>query len=195
MIYSLFNHFNDVLGARLFTYISFRAILAGVIALLVSVFFGDYFINLLKRRNISETQRDEKLDPFNVAKKGVPTMGGIVIIASMLIAVLLLGNLTNIYMILMLATTLILGTLGFADDYIKTFRHNKDGLNGWIKIAGQVLLGLIIGLTCRMDFLCLAHYLCCSSGQQWCQSQRWYGWYVCRQLCNYWHSSDCSCLR
>ena len=149
MIYSLFNHFSDVLGARLFTYISFRAILAGVIALLVSVFFGDYFINLLKRRNISETQRDEKLDPFNVAKKGVPTMGGIVIIASMLIAVLLLGNLTNIYMILMLATTLILGALGFADDYIKTFRHNKDGLNGWIKIAGQLALGLIIGLTLR----------------------------------------------
>ena len=76
-------------------------------------------------------------------------MGGIVIIASLLVAVLLLGNLSNIYMILMLATTLILGTLGFADDYIKTFRHNKDGLNGWIKIAGQVLLGLIIGLTLR----------------------------------------------
>ncbi|MBR2166839.1 MAG: phospho-N-acetylmuramoyl-pentapeptide-transferase, partial [Paludibacteraceae bacterium] len=149
MIYSLFNHFNDVLGARLFTYISFRAILAFVIALLFSVLVGNSFINLLRRRNIAETQRDEKLDPFNVAKKGVPTMGGIVIIASLLVAVLLLGNLSNIYMILMLATTLILGTLGFADDYIKTFRHNKDGLNGWIKIAGQVLLGLIIGLTLR----------------------------------------------
>ena len=149
MIYSLFNHFNDVLGARLFTYISFRAILAFVIATLFSVHVGNWFINLLKRRNIAETQRDEKLDPFNVAKKGVPTMGGIVIIASMLIAVILLGNLTNLYMILMLVTTLILGALGFADDYIKTFRHNKDGLNGWIKIAGQVALGLIIGLTLR----------------------------------------------
>ena len=149
MIYSLFNHFNDVLGARLFTYISFRAILAGVIALLFSVFFGDYFINLLKRKNISETQRDEKLDPFNVAKKGVPTLGGIVIIGAMLVAVLLMGKLSNIYMILMIATTLMLGAIGFADDYIKTFRHNKDGLNGWIKIAGQVALGLLIGLTLR----------------------------------------------
>ena len=102
MIYSLFNHFSDVLGARLFTYISFRAILAGVIALLVSVFFGDYFINLLKRKNISETQRDEKTDPFNVAKKGVPTMGGIVVIIAILVAVLLMGNLHNIYLILML---------------------------------------------------------------------------------------------
>ena len=130
MIYSLFNHFSDVLGARLFTYISFRAILAGVIALLVSVFFGDYFINLLKRKNISETQRDEKTDPFNVAKKGVPTMGGIVVIIAILVAVLLMGNLHNIYLILMLVTMLLLGAIGFADDYIKTFRHNKEGLNG-----------------------------------------------------------------
>lgn len=149
MIYSLFNHFSDVLGARLFTYISFRAILAGVIALLVSVFFGDYFINLLKRKNISETQRDEKTDPFNVAKKGVPTMGGIVVIIAILVAVLLMGNLHNIYLILMLVTMLLLGAIGFADDYIKTFRHNKEGLNGWVKIIGQVALGLIIGLTLR----------------------------------------------
>lgn len=149
MIYSLFNYYNDVLGARLFTYISFRAILAFVIALIISVLFGNRFINLLHRKNISETQRDEKLDPFNVAKKGVPTMGGIVIIGAMLVAVLLMGKLSNIYMVLMITTTLILGALGFADDYIKTFRHNKDGLNGWIKIAGQVALGLIIGLTLR----------------------------------------------
>ncbi len=149
MIYSLFNHFSDVLGARLFTYISCRAILAGVIALLVSVFFGDYFINLLKRKNISETQRDEKTDPFNVAKKGVPTMGGIVVIIAILVAVLLMGNLHNIYLILMLVTMLLLGAIGFADDYIKTFRHNKEGLNGWVKIIGQVALGLIIGLTLR----------------------------------------------
>ena len=149
MLYQLLKVFNDVLGARLFTYISFRAIVAAVIALLVSVFFGRWFINFLHRKNISETQRDEKLDPFNVAKKGVPTMGGIVIIVSILIAVLLMGRLANVYMLLMLVTTLILGTLGFADDYIKTFRKNKDGLNGWIKIAGQVALGLIIGLTLR----------------------------------------------
>lgn len=131
------------------TYISFRAIIAGVLALLVSIFFGRYFINLMKRKHISETQRDEKTDPFNVGKKGVPTMGGIVIIVSILLPCLLIGKLSNVYMILMIITTLILGALGFADDYIKTFRHNKDGLNGWIKIAGQITLGLIVGLTLR----------------------------------------------
>ena len=131
------------------TYISFRAIIAGMLALLVSIFFGRYFINLMKRKHISETQRDEKTDPFNVGKKGVPTMGGIVIIVSILLPCLLIGKLSNVYMILMIITTLILGALGFADDYIKTFRHNKDGLNGWIKIAGQVTLGLIVGLTLR----------------------------------------------
>lgn len=131
------------------TYISFRAIIAGMLALLVSIFFGRYFINLMKRKHISETQRDEKTDPFNVGKKGVPTMGGIVIIVSILLPCLLIGKLSNIYMILMIITTLILGALGFADDYIKTFRHNKDGLNGWIKIAGQITLGLIVGLTLR----------------------------------------------
>lgn len=131
------------------TYISFRAIVAGMLALLVSVFFGKYFIRLMKRKHISETQRDEKTDPFNVGKKGVPTMGGIVIIVSILLPCLLIGKLSNIYMILMIITTLILGALGFADDYIKTFRHNKDGLNGWVKIAGQITLGLIVGLTLR----------------------------------------------
>lgn len=131
------------------TYISFRAIIAGMLALLVSIFFGRYFINLMKRKHISETQRDEKTDPFNVGKKGVPTMGGIVIIVSILLPCLLIGKLSNIYMILMIITTLILGALGFADDYIKTFRHNKDGLNGWVKIAGQITLGLIVGLALR----------------------------------------------
>lgn len=149
MFYSLFTYFNELPGARLMTYISFRAIIAGILALLVSIFFGRYFINLMKRKHISETQRDEKTDPFNVGKKGVPTMGGIVIIVSILLPCLLIGKLSNIYMILMIITTLILGALGFADDYIKTFRHNKDGLNGWIKIAGQITLGLIVGLALR----------------------------------------------
>lgn len=149
MLYSLFNHFNDVLGARLFTYISFRAIIAGIIALCVSIWFGNWFINYMKRHNISETQRDAKLDPFNVTKKGVPTMGGLIVIAAILVPCLLVGKLTNVYMILMLVTTLILGALGFADDYIKTFQKNKEGMNGWVKIAGQVALGLIVGLTLR----------------------------------------------
>ncbi len=149
MFYSLFTYFNQLPGARLMTYISFRAIVAGILALLISIYFGKYFIRLMKRKHITETQRDEKTDPFNVAKKGVPTMGGIVIIVSIIVPCLLMGRLSNIYLLLMLVTTVLLGALGFADDYIKTFRHNKDGLNGWIKIAGQVALGLIVGLTLR----------------------------------------------
>ena len=149
MLYSLFTHFSDVLGARLFTYISFRAITAGVISLCVSIWFGNWFINFMKRHNISETQRDAKIDPFNVAKKGVPTMGGLIVIAAILVPCLLLGKLTNVYMILMLITTVLMGSLGFADDYIKTFKKKKDGLNGWVKIGGQVALGLIVGLTLR----------------------------------------------
>ncbi len=153
MLYSLFDYlttsYGHLVGARLFTYISFRAITAGVIALLISIWLGNWFINFMKHRNITETQRDEKTDPFNVAKKGVPTMGGLIVIAAILIPCLLLGKLTNVYMILMLVTTILMGALGFADDYIKTFRQNKDGLNGWIKIAGQVTLGLIVGLTLR----------------------------------------------
>jgi phospho-N-acetylmuramoyl-pentapeptide-transferase len=149
MIYELFQLLGDVPGARLMNYISFRAIVAGVMGLCISIWVGRWFIELLKRKNISETQRDEKIDPFNVAKKGVPTMGGVVIIAAMLIPCLLLGKLSNVYMVLMLITTVILGALGFADDYIKTFRGNKEGLNGWVKIAGQITLGLIVGLTLR----------------------------------------------
>lgn len=149
MLYSLFTHFSDVLGARLWTYISFRAITAGILGLLISIWFGNRFINYMKRHNISETQRDAKIDPFNVAKKGVPTMGGLIVIAAILVPCLLLGKLTNVYMILMLITTVLMGSLGFADDYIKTFKKKKDGLNGWVKIGGQVALGLIVGLTLR----------------------------------------------
>ena len=153
MLYSLFDYltgtYGHLAGARLLTYISFRAITAGILGLLISIWFGNWFINYMKRHNISETQRDEKTDPFNVGKKGVPTMGGLIVIAAILVPCLLLGKLTNVYMILMLVTTLLMGALGFADDYIKTFRKNKDGLNGWVKIGGQVTLGLIVGLTLR----------------------------------------------
>lgn len=153
MLYHLFDYlttaYGHLAGARLLTYISFRAIMAGIIGLVMSIWVGKAFIRYMKRHNISETQRDEKTDPFNVGKKGVPTMGGLVVIAAILVPCLLLGKLTNIYMILLLITTILMGALGFADDYIKTFRKNKDGLNGWIKIAGQVSLGLIVGLTLR----------------------------------------------
>ena len=153
MLYHLFDWLQGVYGhfagANLFTYISFRAIMAGVIALCVSVWFGKWFINYMKRRNITETQRDAKIDPFNVGKVGVPTMGGLIVIAAIMIPTLLFGKLNNVYVLLMIITTLMMGTLGFADDYIKTFKKRKDGLNGWVKIGGQVALGLIVGLTLR----------------------------------------------
>lgn len=149
MFYYLFTYFNQIPGARLVTYISFRAIVAAGLAFLISMWFGKHFIAFMRRKNISEEQRDAKVDPFGVQKKGVPTMGGLIIIAGILVPCLLLGKLTNVYMMLMLITTLLLGLLGFADDYIKTFKHRKDGLNGWVKIAGQITLGLIVGLTLR----------------------------------------------
>ena len=151
MFYSLFTHFNNFPGARLFTYISFRAIIAGVVALCISIWFGKWFIGWMKRHQFYETQRDEKIDPASKDKKNTPTMGGLIVIAAILVPCLLLGKLSNIYMILLLVTTVLMGVLGFADDYIKTFRKNKSGLNGWVKIAGQVTLGLIVGLTLRFS--------------------------------------------
>ncbi|MBO2522352.1 MAG: phospho-N-acetylmuramoyl-pentapeptide-transferase [Bacteroidetes bacterium] len=138
-------------GFGILEYVTVRAIIAIIVSLVISVWFGNFFIDYMKRRNISETQRDPKVDPFNVNKKGVPTMGGLIIISSILVPCLLFGKIGNIYMILMLVTTLILGGIGFADDYIKTFKKNKDGLKGWYKIFGQVLLGLIVGLTLRFS--------------------------------------------
>ena len=117
-----------------------------MIALVVSAWFGEYFIKWMKRHHISETQRDASVDPFGVQKINVPSMGGIIIIVSVLVPCLLLGRLRNIYMILMLVTTVWLGLLGFLDDYIKIFKKNKDGLAGRFKILGQVTLGLLVGL-------------------------------------------------
>ncbi len=152
MFYYIFEYLRDYLnmpGGMLFEYVSFRAIIAGVISLLIAVIGGKYFINFMKRKKIYETQRDEKVDPFNTKKVGVPTMGGLVVIIAILGACLLVGKLHNIYLVLLIITTLILGVVGFADDYIKTFKKNKEGLNGWWKVLGQVVLGLIIGLTLR----------------------------------------------
>ena len=153
MLYYLFNYLekSNLPGAGMFNFVTFRAAMAIIIALIVSIWFGNYFINLLKRKKIVETQRDEKTDPYNTQKKGVPTMGGVIIIVSILVPCLLLGKISSIYMILMLVTTLLLGFIGFADDYIKTFRKNKDGLKPAVKLGGQVLLGLIVGLTLRFS--------------------------------------------
>lgn len=149
MLYYLFEwlHKLNFPGAGMFGYTSFRALMAIILALLISSIWGDKFINLLKRKQITETQRDAKIDPFGVNKVGVPSMGGVIIIVAILIPCLLLGKLHNIYMILMLITTVWLGSLGFADDYIKIFKKDKEGLHGKFKIIGQVGLGLIVGLT------------------------------------------------
>ena len=127
-------------------YISFRALLALILSLVISTWFGERFIKYLKSKQITETQRDASIDPFGVKKIGVPSMGGIILIVAILIPVLLLGRLRNIYLILMIVTTLWLGFLGGMDDFIKIFRRNKEGLKGKYKIVGQVSIGLIVGL-------------------------------------------------
>ena len=148
MLYYIFRWLDQfgVSGSHLWSYISFRSILALVLALVISAWFGEKFIKYLKRKQITETARDEKIDPFGVNKVGVPSMGGIIIIVALLIPVVLLGRLRNIYLILMIVTTVWLGFLGGMDDFIKIFRHNKEGLKGKYKIVGQVSIGLIVGL-------------------------------------------------
>lgn len=149
MLYYLFQWLQeyDFPGSGIFNYVSFRALMAIILSLLISSIFGDKFINILKRKQITEIQRDASIDPFNVGKTGVPSMGGVIIIVAILVPCLLLGRLDNIYMILMLITTIWLGTLGFADDYIKIFKKDKEGLHGKFKVIGQVGLGLMVGLT------------------------------------------------
>ncbi len=149
MLYYLFRFLEqfNIPGSHIWSYISFRALLALILSLIISAWFGERFIKWMKRRNISETARDASIDPFGVEKKGVPTMGGIIIIVSILVPVLLLGRMRNIYLLLMIITTVWLGFLGFMDDYIKIFKKNKEGLKGKYKIIGQVSIGFIVGLT------------------------------------------------
>ncbi|SEM84559.1 Phospho-N-acetylmuramoyl-pentapeptide-transferase [Prevotella sp. ne3005] len=149
MLYYIFRFLEqyDIPGAHMWSYISFRALLTLILALLISAWFGEKFIRWMKRKKIFETERDPAIDPFGVEKKGVPTMGGIIIIVSILIPVILLCRMRNIYIILMIITTVWLGFLGFLDDYIKIFKRNKDGLKGKYKIVGQVSIGFIVGLT------------------------------------------------
>ncbi len=148
MIYHLFAYLNqfDVPGAGMFQYLSFRAALAIITSLGISMVLGKGIIGFLHRRQIGESVRDLGLEGQE-QKRGIPTMGGIIILASIIIPVLLFANLTNIYIILMLVTTVWLGLIGFLDDYIKVFKKDKKGLRGKFKIIGQIVLGLIVGLT------------------------------------------------
>ena len=148
MLYYLFRFLEQfgISGSHMWGYISFRALLALILSLAISAWFGERFIKFLKKKQITETQRDAKIDPFGVKKIGVPSMGGVIIIVAILIPVLLLGRLRNIYLILMIIITVWLGFLGGMDDFIKIFRRDKEGLKGKYKIVGQVSIGLIVGL-------------------------------------------------
>ena len=153
MLYYLFRFLEQygISGSRIWGYISFRALLALILSLIISAWAGERFIKFLKRKQITETQRDASIDPFGVKKIGVPSMGGVIIILSILVPVLLLGRLRNVYLILMIITTVWLGFLGGMDDYIKIFRRDKEGLKGKYKIVGQSGIGLIVGLVLWMS--------------------------------------------
>ena len=149
MLYSLFDYLDRVLdipGTGVFRYISFRAGMAALVSLVITITFGHHIINWIRNRQIGETVRDLGLEG-QTQKKGTPTMGGLMMIAAILIPTLLFANLNNIYIQLLLITTVWLGLIGFLDDYIKVFRKNKDGLKGRFKIVGQIGIGIIVGAT------------------------------------------------
>ena len=149
MLYYLFTYLDrvyDVPGAGMFNFLTFRAGIAFITALVFATLIGRRIINKLQELQIGETIRDLDLEG-QMSKKGTPTMGGIIILLAILVPCLLFGVLDNVYMILMIVTTVWLGVLGFADDYIKVCRKNKEGLHGKFKIIGQVGIGLIVGLT------------------------------------------------
>ena len=149
MLYYLFEYLEQQFqfpGASLFGFLTFRAAVAIILSLLISTIYGKRIIEFLLKKQVGETIRDLGLEG-QVEKAGTPTMGGIIIILATLIPVLLLAKLENIYIILLIVTTLWMGTIGFIDDYIKKFKNDKEGLKGKFKVLGQVGLGLIVGLT------------------------------------------------
>ena len=149
MLYYLFSyldkHFN-LPGAGLFQYISFRAGAAALFSLLITITFGKNLISYLRKKQVGEDIRDLGLEG-QLQKKGTPTMGGLIIIAAILVPTLLFAKIDNVYIVLLVTTTVWLGIIGFIDDYIKVFKKNKEGLAGRFKIVGQVGIGLIVGLT------------------------------------------------
>ncbi len=149
MLYYLFDFLDkeyDLVGAGVFQYISFRAGMAVLISLLITITFGKSLINKLRKNQVGETIRDLGLEG-QMQKKGTPTMGGLIIIAAIVIPTLLFAKLENVYVILLLVTTLVLGAIGFLDDYIKVFKKDKEGLAGKFKVVGQIAVGLIVGAT------------------------------------------------
>jgi phospho-N-acetylmuramoyl-pentapeptide-transferase len=152
MLYYLFEYLEktyDIPGAGLFGFITFRAALAVILSLVIATFFGKKIIRFLQRKQMGESIRDLGLDGQN-EKAGTPTMGGIIIILATLIPVLLLAKLENIYVIMLLVTTVWMGTIGFIDDYLKKFKNDKKGLPGKFKVIGQVGLGIFVGVVMYM---------------------------------------------
>ncbi len=147
MLYYLFDYLDKTLdfpGAGVFQYISFRAAMALIFSLIISLLFGKRIINFIRRKQIGETIRELGLEG-QTQKTGTPTMGGLIIIAAIIIPTLLFAKIHNVYIVLMLITTIWLGGIGFLDDYIKVFKKDKEGLKGKFKILGQVGIGLIVG--------------------------------------------------
>ena len=149
MLYYLITYLREhfgLFGAGIFYYITFRASMAIILSLAISMLMGKSLIKYLQRKQIGETVRDLGLAGEN-SKRGTPTMGGLIIISAILIPTLIFARIENVYIILMLVSTIWLGLVGFVDDYIKVFKKNKEGLAGRFKIMGQVGLGIIVGLT------------------------------------------------
>lgn len=149
MLYYLFTYLDekfDLIGAGVFQYISFRAGMAAVLSLIITITFGKKLIELLRRFQMGESIRDLGLEG-QMEKSGTPTMGGIIIISAIVIPTILFARVENVYIILLVVTALWLGIIGFIDDYLKVKRENKDGLRGKFKIIGQVGIGLIVGIT------------------------------------------------
>lgn len=148
MLYYIFEYLErlDIPGAGLFNYISFRSAMAILTALIISTIYGKKIIHRLQKAQIGETIRDLGLEG-QLQKKGTPTMGGLIILTSIIIPVLLFANLKNVYVLLMLFITIWLGFVGFIDDYIKVFRKNKEGLRGKFKVFAQIIAGIVVGLT------------------------------------------------
>jgi phospho-N-acetylmuramoyl-pentapeptide-transferase len=140
------NNYGHLPGAGLVDYITFRAGLAVLLSLIISIVFGGKIIGFLKRQQVGETVRELGLEGQK-KKEGTPTMGGLIIVCAILIPVFLIADLSNIYLIIMIIATLWTALIGFIDDYIKVFKKNKEGLKGWFKVIGQVILGLIISIT------------------------------------------------
>ena len=148
MLYDLFKYLDglDIPGAGMFSYVSFRALTSLILSLIISMVAGEYFIKYMRRKKHIEEARDASIDPYGVQKKGVPSMGCVVILAAVLVPALLLGKLSNVYMVLLIATIAFFGLIGFIDDKIK-LDGNKDGLSPRLKMLSQLLFGVCVGLT------------------------------------------------